>query len=114
MGKLSVELTCNGTAIRQQANRPADRGTIRGVSIVLVSGAAAYGSLFARVSVASRSGGALLFAGNLAAGYISQSSNIGWVGDFPLDATDEVILDLWGTATNAVVRATVITGPERR
>jgi len=75
----------------------------------LLSGTARYGQLFARVSVAARSGASLLFVANLAAGYISQSSNVGWVGEFPLGATDELVLDLWGTATNAVVRANVIT-----
>lgn len=107
MGLTSIELVCDGTAIIQKATRPADRGEIRGVSIVLISGTAAYGALFARVSVGSRSGASLLYVGNLAAGYISQSSNIGWNGEFPLGATDELILDVWGTATNAVVRATV-------
>jgi len=109
MGKTSMELTCDGTAVLQQTTRPADRGKINHVSIVLVTGPAAYGTLFARLSVSSRSGGNLIPIANMAAGYISQSSNIGWSGEYPLGATDELILDLWGTATDAVIRATIIT-----
>lgn len=113
MGKTSIEITCDGTAVLQQATRPADRGTIRGVSIVLSAGAAVYGALFARLSVSSRSGGNLLPIANLAAGYISQSSNIGWEGEYPLGPTDELVLDVWGTAANAVARSTIITREEK-
>jgi hypothetical protein len=109
MGKTSLELVCNGSAVLQQTTRPADTGIIRGVSIVLVAGTAEYGSLFARLSVASRSGASLNFVANLASGYISASSSIGWVGEYPLGPTDELVLDLWGTATNAVVRGNVVT-----
>ena len=112
MGKVAIELTCDGTAIKQQVTRPADQGEIRGVNITLLSGTADYGSLFARISVATRSGSSLLYVANLAAGYISESSNVGWVGEFPLSATDELILDLWGTAIGAVVRGNVVSKRE--
>ena len=76
---------------------------------MLLSGAAVYGSLFARLSVVARSGPTVMYVANLAAGYISQSSNVGWSGEFPLGPTMELRLDVWGTATNAVARATVVT-----
>ena len=113
MGRVSLDLTCDGTAAKQQALRPADRGNIFGVSIVLLSGSAVYGSLFARLSVASKSGNSLLYVANLAAGYISESSSVGWDGEFPLGPTMELVLDVWGTATNAVARATIVTKRRR-
>ncbi len=109
MGLISLELISNGLTTKQQATRPADRGLIKHVSIVLVSGTVAYGALFARLSVAARSGGNLLYVANLAAGYISASSNIFWSGEFPLSATDELVLDSWSSTAAAVVRATVST-----
>ena len=109
MGRVSLDITSSGTPTKQQVFRPADRGVIREASIVLLSGTAVYGALFARLSVVSRSGDSVLYVANLAAGYISESSNIGWSGRFPLDATMELALDVWSTSADAVVRATVVT-----
>ena len=109
MGKVSIDIVSSGTPTKQQAFRPADRGVVREVSIVKLSGEAAYGALFARLSVISRSGESVLYVANLAAGYISESSNIGWNGAFPLDATMELALDVWSTTPDVVVRATIVT-----